>query len=337
MNRLTRRNGRKSVTVLFSSAGRRVALIECFREDANSLGIALRVVSVDAQPGLSAACSRSDRSYKVARCLEPEFIPEFCRICESEEVDLVIPTIDTELEVLSRLRHSLAQLGTRVAVSGMEVVQLARNKAETMRVLSENGIPSIRTLPLVELRQAPERLRWPVILKPNQGSSSIGLRILSEPRELVDFSDAQASYIAQEFWRGSEFTVNLYFDSMSRIRCAIPHLRYEVRAGEVSKAMTRRQPALEAIAWKLGPLLVGAYGPLCFQAIVQTNGECGIFELNARFGGGYPLAHRAGARFSRWLLEDVVGATSSAANDWDDHLTMLRYDAAVFIEGGAAS
>jgi len=57
-----------------------------------------------------------------------------------------------------------------------------------------------------------------------------------------------------------------------------------------------------------------------------------VFEINARFGGGFPLAHRAGARFSRWLLEDVLGLQSSAQNNWQEDLVMLRYDAAIFLE-----
>ena len=56
-----------------------------------------------------------------------------------------------------------------------------------------------------------------------------------------------------------------------------------------------------------------------------------VFEINARFGGGFPLTHRAGARFTRWLLEEAAGLLSTAHNDWQEGVTMLRYDAAVFV------
>ena len=59
-----------------------------------------------------------------------------------------------------------------------------------------------------------------------------------------------------------------------------------------------------------------------------------VFEINARFGGGYPLAHRAGAPFSRWLLEEAAGRPGSAHNDWEEGVTMLRYDAAMFVPPG---
>ena len=76
----------------------------------------------------------------------------------------------------------------------------------------------------------------------------------------------------------------------------------------------------------------GAYGALCFQAIVTPARKAAVFEINARFGGGYPLAHYAGAQFSKWLLEDVLDRTSTANNSWRERVMMLRYDAAVFTE-----
>ena len=42
-------------TVLVTSAGRRGALIECFRDGAQRLGIDLRVVAADMDPDRSAA------------------------------------------------------------------------------------------------------------------------------------------------------------------------------------------------------------------------------------------------------------------------------------------
>ena len=82
-------------------------------------------------------------------------------------------------------------------------------------------------------------------------------------------------------------------------------------------------------------MLKGARGPLCFQAIVRDDGTAAIFEINARFGGGYPLAHRAGAPFTKWLLEESVDLSSSAHNNWKEGIVMLRYDDAFYNESDA--
>jgi carbamoyl-phosphate synthase large subunit len=62
-----------------------------------------------------------------------------------------------------------------------------------------------------------------------------------------------------------------------------------------------------------------------------------MIEINARFGGGFPLANRAGAKFPLWLLEQLMGKSSTVTNEWQDGMLMLRYDDAVFIPGAHLS
>src|SRR3546814_1829214 len=81
----------------------------------------------------------------------------------------------------------------------------------------------------------------------------------------------------------------MFFDRSGGLRAAIPHERVQVRAGEVEKGITRRVPRLEALARRIAAILPAPSGALCFQAIVAPDGEASVFEINARFGGGYPL------------------------------------------------
>jgi carbamoyl-phosphate synthase large subunit len=319
-----------ALTILFTSAGRRNQLMSCFRNDAAYMGLELRVLAADAQPQLSPASHQADTSFEVPRCTSSEYIPALRQICERENVRLIVPTIDTELAVLSRERRAFEQAGTRVLVSSPEIVALAGDKYTTSTQLAAYGIPTPLTLRLDEYRRDPTRLTGPVIAKPNGGSASIGIVRPGSPRDL-DSLDAQ-TYIVQELWKGSEYTVNIFFDSDGTLRCAVPHRRIEVRAGEVSKGRTERLTALTDAAHKLGSQLRGARGPLCFQAVVRNDGACAIFEINARFGGGFPLAHFAGARMSQWILEELTGRPSTANDDWRAGATMLRYDAAVFFD-----
>lgn len=318
-------------TILFSSAGRRHQLQRCFREDAQRLGIALRVLAADANPAMSAACHAADACFLVPRCSDPDFVPALIEICARERVALLIPTIDTELAVLSLNRAQFEAVGTRVVVSAPEIVALAGDKWESAKRLKEADIPTPQTMTLRDYLQDSTKLRQPVIAKPNGGSASIGV---VRPRHLQELSGLNPdAYIVQELWIGREFTVNVFFDQAGRLRAAVPHERLEVRAGEVSKGITRQMPALAAVAEKLTRVLTGATGALCFQAVVAASSELAVFEINARFGGGYPLAHRAGARFSQWLLEEAAGLPSSAGAEWKAGVTMLRYDDAVFIDG----
>ena len=194
-----------------------------------------------------------------------------------------------------------------------------------------------RTDKAANLLKDPSDWDYPIILKPTSGSSSIGIVTIKTIAELHTLRITLDDYIAQEKWQGDEYTVNIYFDPKGNMKCAIPHLRFETRTGEVSKAIVRQHPMLIKSAKRLGEALDGARGVLCFQAIVNEKGQSGVFEINARFGGGYPLAHKAGAHFSRWLLEESLGETPSYTDAWEADLLMLRYDAAVFVSGGTGS
>jgi carbamoyl-phosphate synthase large subunit len=318
------------ITVLFSSAGRRTELLNCFREDAVSLGESLRVLAVDVQPEFSSACHRADASFKAPHCLDAGFVPRLLEICRAEHVQLLVPTIDTELEVLAAAQEEFAAIGTRVHISSSEVVRMARDKAATAEFLAGAGIPTPQTGTVPAVLRAPEAWHWPLILKPIGGSSSIGVCVVRDLTEFEAAARLRDDFLVQEYWIGREFTINIFFDQSEMLRCAVAHWRKETRAGEVSKGVTWRHPLLTVLSDRLGSVLKGARGALCFQAIVKECGEAAIFEINARFGGGYPLAHRAGGTFSRWLLEEALGRECTATNEWQDGLMMLRYDAAVF-------
>jgi carbamoyl-phosphate synthase large subunit len=107
----------------------------------------------------------------------------------------------------------------------------------------------------------------------------------------------------------------------------------EVRAGEVSKGITVREPRLINLGRSIAEALVGAYGALNIQCFMDETGMVRIFEINSRFGGGYPLAHQAGARFTDWLLDELDGRPVAGFDGWTDDLAMLRYDDAVFVPG----
>jgi carbamoyl-phosphate synthase large subunit len=319
-------------TILFTSAGRRVALIECFRESAAAIGIEARVIAVDLEPAMSAACQVSDLALPVPPSEHPEFVESLIGTCTEHGVDLVIPTRDLELMALSQHAGHFGAVGTWVSVSEPATVNVARDKLRTARFLDGHGIPVPKSAAIAEVVSAPHAWSWPVLVKPRSGCSSNGIRVVSSPDQLAVLEPG-ADRMVQQLLGGEEYTVNLFFDRTGRMRCAIPHLRCEVRAGEVAKGITRRHAELERIAWRLGTALDGARGVLCFQAIIDDAGIPAIFEINARFGGGYPLAHRAGARFAQWLLQEATGYLPDAHNDWQDGVLMLRYDHAIFCDG----
>jgi carbamoyl-phosphate synthase large subunit len=97
--------------------------------------------------------------------------------------------------------------------------------------------------------------------------------------------------------------------------------------------MTCRCKPVEELATRLAQILPGAWGVINTQIFYDApTNRLNVIEINPRFGGGYPLAHQAGATMARWIIEEVAGLPLTATKDrWEDGLTMLRYDEAVFV------
>ena len=317
------------LTLLLLSAGRRVALLESFRRAAEALDLRLRIVACDLDPEMSAACHAADAALRVPCCEDPGYADAILDLAEREGATLVVPTIDPELAPLAAAAQRFEALGARLHLSDADTVATARDKAVTMRRLAEAGVPTPWTAPLDAVRRDPEAARWPLLVKPAGGSAGRGVLLVRDGAELPK-SDPEPM-IAQAALEGPEYTVNMFIDAGGRLRAAIPHRRIRVRAGEVEKGRTERRADLAEFARRIAAALPGARGVLCFQAIDDRKAGPAVFELNARFGGGYPLAERAGGAFARWLLEEAADRPPTASDDWREGVTMLRYDAAVFV------
>lgn len=318
----------QTVRLLFTSAGRRVELINCFRKAAASQELGVEVHACDINPELSAACLLADARFAVPGCTEPEYISVLLDCCKRHRIDLLVPTIDTELGPLSRSRELFGQIGTEVHVSAPETIDIVRDKGRTVAVLGAAGVGVPRTAPLGEVGSAPDEWSWPLMIKPVAGSASRGIAVLQGPHEIRH--DYREAMLAQELLTGQEYTVNIYLGEDGRMLSAIPHLRISVRAGEVEKGQTVREQRFIDIAERVAGALPGARGVLCFQLIDDpVRGPC-VFEINARFGGGYPLADRAGGRFAESLLARLDGRPECATMNWQEDVVMVRYDSAVF-------
>ena len=323
------------MNVLFSSAGRRIGLMRCFREAFAELGLQGRIIAADAAPHAPAA-HLADAFHLVPRCTEAGFLEALLEVCHRERVRVIIPTIDTELPFYAVNRAALSAAGVYVVSCSAETVQIAADKRLTHAWLRRNSYPAVRQMSLEQALAEAGDCAFPLIVKPAAGSASVGLRRVGSLAELVALGPPVDDLVVEEIAPGGEHTVHVYVDARGRCLCAVPCRRLEVRAGEVSKGLTVKNRPLMELARSIAETLPGARGPLNVQIFEDEAGGMRVIEINARFGGGYPLAHRAGARFAQWILEESQGKpVEPAFGAWQDDLAMLRFDDAVFLPGSA--
>jgi carbamoyl-phosphate synthase large subunit len=316
---------------LISTGGRRVALVRLFQQSLRTLNIEGKVMTADITK-LSSAYQAADSSFYAPKFEDPNFIPYMVRLCQENEIRVLVPTIDPELMLYANHIDKFKEVGTTVPISGPEAIRAGGDKVTTHEWLVEHGFPTPRQATVSQVMQAPDEWPFPFLVKQRHGSASIGVHIVRDQQEL-EVLTRDGEYIVQSIANGSEYTVDVYIDKQGNCRCAVPRLRIETRAGEINKGLTVRSEPLSSLAGRLCETLPGAFGVFNVQVFYDSElDKMAVIEFNPRFGGGYPLTHEAGAHYTQWLIEEIVRLPLSAnADTWRDGVVMLRYEDAIFV------
>src|SRR5258706_456469 len=207
---------RKRVTILLTSAGRRVGLLQAFRRGASALDVDLELLACDLDPMLSAACHVADEAFAVPPVMDRGYADAILEICRTRTIDLIVPTIDPELLPLANAQAEFLALGAHVATSAPAVIQIARDKLTTAAFLAANGLATPPTAPLAAVRANPAGWTWPAIVKPRHGSAGRLVSTVKGPADLP--VEENEPMIVQELLSGDEWTVNIYVDDAGRLR-----------------------------------------------------------------------------------------------------------------------
>jgi carbamoyl-phosphate synthase large subunit len=325
------KRGRKKVTMLITCVGRRVSLLKSFAAAAKKLKIRLTILGTEATQ-LSSALQLCDKKFLVKPTTHGDYIKQLLSIVKQNKVDLLVPTVDLDLKVLSRNKAKFAALGCRVLVSSPDVLDICQDKRKTYRFLRKQGFDTPTTMS-VQTALSKGKAIWPYFLKPWDGYASRGNAVVGNRRELMFFAKRIPNVICQEFVRGIEHTCDVYVDFDMKVRCVVPRRRIEIRAGEVSKAQVVKNKHIMTEAAKLVEALRAGPGVITLQLFLTAGDKIKFIEINPRFGGGAPLSIKAGADFPKWILQEVAGIKPEIHFDgFKDRLIMLRYDSEIWLE-----
>lgn len=316
--------------ILILSAGRRVELVQCFVDALTLLSLDddYQVIAADVNPRLSSACQMLDGNFILPRVDDECWDQALLELCISQRVVLVIPTIDTELIKLADISEKLHEVRVTPVISTYKLINDCRDKRLTGRLFEYMGV----RYPEIYLEG---KINFPTFCKPYDGSSSVGAKAIFSPNELTDDLLANPKNIFMELIPKSyvEVTVDAYFARNGDLKALVPRERIEIRAGEVSKGITRKGQIYARLRSSFSELQ-GARGCITFQVFwnKSTDDIIGL-EINPRFGGGYPLTDAAGCKFAEWLVREyILGEELEEFNDWKENLLMLRYDAKVLVQ-----
>jgi carbamoyl-phosphate synthase large subunit len=319
----------KKVNILITSAGRRVSLVKAFLTELHLRIPGARVFTGEMNPEWSAACRISDGFFVLPRITDSEYIVELLNLCLRENIGLVVPTIDTELEILSTNLDFFASSGISVAVSDQSLVSRCRDKRKTNILFSESEIDFPKEID----KYHPT---FPLFVKPYDGSLSKDILLVKNSTDWHESLLENEKLMFMEYLSPDEyqeFTVDAYFDKNSILKCLVPRRRIEVRGGEISKGRVEKG-ALYGVLKNKFKTIPGARSCLTMQFFEhRKTGRIVGIEINPRFGGGFPLSYAAGASYPGFLIDEyILGKEIDFYEDWLDNRVMLRYDAEVIFD-----
>ncbi|MFA8434214.1 MAG: ATP-grasp domain-containing protein [Marinifilaceae bacterium] len=320
------------MNILITSAGRRVSLVRAFQNELKKLYPSGIVYTTDMSPELSSACQVADGFFKVKRVSDSDYIQDLLKLCIDNGIKLIIPTIDTELKVLSESKSNFEEYGIQCLVSDYSIIKDCRDKRKTHKLFERLNVNFAE-------EYSHDNPKFPLFIKPIDGSCSKDLYYIKDSSELtanlIDNEDLMfLEYIDPK--ENKEYTLDLYFDRNNNLKCIVPRERIEVRSGEINKGKTTKNYLVEYVL-KRFEYVQGFVGCITLQLFYneEKGNVCGI-EINPRFGGGYPLSYSAGANFPKWVIQEYfLDQKIEFFNGWENNLLMLRYDDEILIHNYA--
>lgn len=316
------------LNILILSVGRRVELVNCFKAARDRLDVRGKVCGADISR-TAPALQFCDERYSLPRIGSSGYIDRIIEICSIANIALVVPTIDTELEILAENKEYIEkETNAKLLVSNVDSVAICCNKIRTAIWFEENGFgyPKVITKQDIENKN----YSFPLFIKPLNGSSSVNAFKINNEKELLFFNEYIKEPIIQECILGKEYTIDCFLDFSGNPLTIVPRERLATRGGEVLKGRIEKNQLIINDVLRLVKKL-NVIGQITVQCIL-TETDIKYIEINPRFGGGAPMSIAVGADSCEKLYRLLLGEKLEYSEDYRDGTIFARFDNSVEIK-----
>jgi carbamoyl-phosphate synthase large subunit len=250
----------------------------------------------------------------------PLFVQALIDLCKLHSIDVVVPTVDTELIKVSRAREEFEAVGARVAIGSPLSLTWCLNKALLMAACSSTG--AVPKWAVLDDAFDPDEFDFPLVVKPVSGSGGRGVRIVETP-EALEAIPRSNQLLVQEYLPGEELSVDVFAREDGHVIAAVPRVRMKVDSGVAVTAKTVHDAEVEKMAIAIAKV-VGITGIANIQLRRNREGAPRLLEINPRLPGSMPLTVAAGVDMPRMLLESALGRVYSDARLPFREVAMVR-------------
>jgi carbamoyl-phosphate synthase large subunit len=273
-----------------------------------------------------------------------DFLPTILKLCKDHEIQVLLPLVTRELEILSGYKQALLEAGTKVIVSDFDSLSIANNKLSLMQAVQDAGIevaPFFKANSAVEINKYAKMLGYPekkVCIKPALANGSRGMRILDEASGTLEaffnekpgnthlslqtvmdvFGDSHLpDMLVMEYLPGAEYTVDALLENGEAL-VLLPRKRVAMNNGiSVAGIFENHQEIIDYskkifMALKLD-------GPNGLQVKANEEGKYRILEINPRLQGSTTTAMGMGINLP------LMSVLKASGEDISSHLISPRW------------
>ena len=322
-----------AMNILLTSSGRRTYLVDYFKRALGGGGL---VFAANSQ--MSPALLRADGSVITPLIYDENYIPFLLDFCKKNSIGLLVPLFDIDLPVLSKAKAEFAEIGTFVAVSDPETVEACNDKYAMFLKLWKLGIrcPETSLSPDdAKLKTQTGIMNYPLMIKPRFGMGSIAVDEAAGEKELKVLFERCRRRIKETYLKyealscpdeeviiqtktpGYEYGLDVINDFKGNYVTTVVKKKSAMRAGETDEAETlgKGDRGYEELV-KLGEQISAGFGHIGNMDVdvIMDEDNCRpyVIDMNARFGGGYPFSHAAGADLPKAYVKWAAGETVPA-------------------------
>ena len=256
---------------------------------------------------------------------------EFIQCMESEvkngQYDVLISLGGDGMMELSRHRDLFLPY-VKLPLLDYETLLRADNKAETIKIAMENGIPCPKTFfidDVEDVKKIIDELIFPVVIKPRESAGSRGLEYVTEKGNLIEtFEKTTKSFgkmIIQELIPpgGDTYGFEALFNKNSEPRAVFVHKRlreFPITGGPSTFRVSVENQEIKALGTRLLQKF-GWYGIAMVEfKIDPRDNKPRLMEINPRFWGSLPLSIASGVDFPYLLCKMAVDGDITPVFDY---------------------
>jgi carbamoyl-phosphate synthase large subunit len=257
----------------------------------------------------------------VPRGEDPRFVDAVLELCRREDVEVVVPTVDTELLPFASARARYADAGVRLVLASGPTLRVCLDKwllAERCR-----DAVCVPATAVVDDAFDPAAHALPAIVKPRSGSGSRGIRLV-ERREELDALERDGTLLVQEHLPGTEYSLDVLARDDGHVAAVVPRARLKVDSGIAVTGRTLHDERLDTFARDVARL-IGLTTVANVQVKEDSAGTPALLEVNPRFPGTMPLTVASGVDMPRLAIAEALGVAIPHGPLPFDDIAMVRF------------